>query len=210
MSFDQLETQSLIVKAKLGNQEALNNLFARYQDRVLRIVRLRLGSQIRNKLQSMDLLQEVFLSAFQKIQDFEPTSEGAFIHWLAKIVQNKLIDHVNNFNASKRKAPYGEVPLDDFSVDGNSGDRLKIDPPANDTTPSQFVIRQEAKTVVDDLLAKLKEADREIIIYHSLEELTFNEIGQMLNKSEDAVRKKYQRAMLKLVELAEGAPVSLG
>lgn len=209
MSFDQQETQNLIVKAKLGNQEALNNLFARYQDRVLRIVRLRLGSQIRNKLQSMDLLQEVFLAAFQKIQQFEPTSEGAFIHWLAKIVQNKLIDHVNHFNASKRKAPYGEIPLDSSSEVNNGDGQLKIDPPANDTTPSQIVIRQDAKNVVDDLLAKLKEDEREIIIYHSLEELTFKEIGQILNKSEDAVRKKYQRAMLKLVELAEGAPINI-
>ena len=60
------ETKSLIASAKLGNIEALNKLFAKYQQRVLRIVRLRLtpGMRQKLKLQSMDIVQEVFMYAF--------------------------------------------------------------------------------------------------------------------------------------------------
>ncbi|MEW6618533.1 MAG: helix-turn-helix domain-containing protein [bacterium] len=56
-------TQDLIMKAKSGNREALNALLIRYQERILRIVRLRLNPKLRQWLQSVDILQEALISA---------------------------------------------------------------------------------------------------------------------------------------------------
>ena len=84
------ETQSLIVSAKLGNKEALNNLFARYQSRILRIARFYLTPEQRSRLkvQSMDVVQEVFMYALQHLKDFEPKSQGHFLNWLGKKVKH--------------------------------------------------------------------------------------------------------------------------
>ena len=67
------ETEVLIDQCKLGDSEALHKLFARYQGKILRIVRLRLDNKTRNllKMQSMDVLQEVFITAFRNIHDFK-------------------------------------------------------------------------------------------------------------------------------------------
>jgi RNA polymerase sigma factor (sigma-70 family) len=93
------ETQVLINEAKLGDKDALNRLFARYQNRVLRIVRFRLNPELREKLktQSMDIVQEVFIAALRKLNEFEPTSKGAFLHWLSKIVENYIRDQIDYF-----------------------------------------------------------------------------------------------------------------
>ena len=66
-------TLALIRFGKEGDEYALNTLFARYHKKVLRIVRLRLNPELRGrlKLQSMDIVQDVFLHALKKLPDFQ-------------------------------------------------------------------------------------------------------------------------------------------
>lgn len=204
------ETLVFIKEAKLGNKEALSRLFARYQSRVLRAVRLRLNPELREKLkiQSTDVVQEVFMSAFQKLSEFEPTSKGAFQHWLSKIVENYIRDQIDYFSAKKRYSPFGEVSLDEpIKTDSGSEIRRIEAIPSRDTSPTQFVAKQEMKLVLDNLLLKLEEDDREVIIQYDIEELTFNEIAQLSNKTEDAIRKQYHRAKGKLSNFVEKDPL---
>ena len=80
MNLDQ-NTSSLIVAAKLDSPEALNKLFAQHQSRILRIVRIRFNKDLRQKLklQSMDIVQEVFMYAFEHLKEFEPKSQRKII-----------------------------------------------------------------------------------------------------------------------------------
>lgn len=204
------ETLVLINEAKLGNENALNTLFARYQNKVLRIVRLRLHPELREKLkmQSMDIVQEVFIAALRKLREFEPTSKGALLHWLSKIVENYIRDQIDYLSAQKRYAPLKELSLDE-PLRSDSGSEVKADEiiPSKDTSPSQYASRKEIKGALDNLLLSLEDDDREIIILYKLEELTFKEIAQLINKTEDGVRKQYHRALQKLISLAEEDPI---
>jgi RNA polymerase sigma-70 factor (subfamily 1) len=197
------DTIALIKMGKDGEKHALNTLFARYQERVLRIVRLRLnaGTRERLRVQSMDIVQDVFIKAFKGLSGFQPTSKGAFINWLSRIVENLIRDQLESALAGKR-ASTGECPLDGdtSTVSGDKpGDRL-VSPW---TSPTQHVLKGDIRAVVDDLLLQLDEPDQEVIIQHKLEELTFSEIGCYLGKSEDAVRKHFHRAFAKLVSIAK-------
>lgn len=199
------ETQSLIVAAKLGNEKALNLLFARYQPRILRIVRLRLSSTLRYKLklQSMDVVQEVFISALEHLKDFEPRSQGAFLYWLAKIVENYIKDRFDYVARKKRKAEGGEISLDQTIQLGDDSEQIRLEIKDDGTTPSQFVVKKEREQLVDSMLQLLNAEERELIIHRDLEELTFSEIGEMVGKTEGAIRKQYCRAFKKLIDLSE-------
>lgn len=199
------ETQSLIVSAKLGNEGAVNNLFARYQSRILRIVRLRLHSGLRQKLrlQSMDVVQEVFAYAFQHLNDFEPKSQGHFLNWLAKKVEHYICDRLDYVGRVKREAPAGEVSIDQEVEPTTDSSHGKLQIKDDGTTPSQFAVKQEREQLIDSLLGLLEPEQRELIIQRDLEELTFTEIGELLGKTEDAARKQYCRAFKKLIELSE-------
>jgi len=199
------ETQNLIVSAKLGNERAINNLFARYQSRILRIVRLRLHSGLRQKLrlQSMDVVQEVFVYAFQHLKDFEPKSQGHFLNWLAKKVEHYIYDRLDYVGRVKREAPEGEVSIDQEAGPSTDTSRGKLQIKDDGTTPSQFAVKQEREQLIDSLLDLLELEHRELIIHRDLEELTFTEIGELLGKTEDAARKQYCRAFKKLIELSE-------
>ena len=199
------ETQSLIVSAKLGNEGAINNLFARYQSRILRIVRLRLYSGLRQKLrlQSMDVVQEVFVYSFQHLKDFEPKSQGHFLNWLAKKVEHYIYDRLDYVGRAKRESPAGEVSLDQEAEPSTDTSRGKLQIKDDGTTPSQFAVKQEREQLIDSLLDLLEPEQKELIIKRDLEELTFAEMGELLGKTEDAVRKQYCRAFKKLIELSE-------
>lgn len=199
------QTQSLIVTAKLGNEEAINKLFVRYQARILRIVRLRLSPGLRAKLrlQSMDIVQEVFIYAFQHLKDFEPKSQGHFLNWLAKKCQHYIYDRLDYVSTLGRKAPGGEVSVDQEITPNIETNQIKIQIKDDGTTPTQFAIKQERELMLDSALDMLENDDKEIIINRNLEELSFGEIGDLLGKSEEAARKQYCRAFKKLIDIAE-------
>ena len=155
----------------------------------------------------MDVLQEVFAKAFQKIQDFNPSSKGAFYHWLNKIVENHVRDLVEQKLAQKRMAPGGEISLDaEVEDDSYDGLRLMDIIPAMNTSPTQHLHKKNIQSAIDDLMLKLNEDDREIVLQHKFEELTFKEIAEFQRKREDAVRKQYARALIKLITFAESDP----
>jgi len=198
------ETQNLIVSAKLGNDEALNRLFARYQSRILRIVRLRLSSELRYKLklQSMDIVQEVFMYALRHLKEFEPKSQGHFLNWMGKKVEHYICDRLDYISANKREAPGGEISIEQEVNPGADTEKKYIQIDNDGTTPSQFAVKQEREQLIDSLLNLLDQEQKELIIHRDLEEMTFAEIGELLGKTEDAIRKQYCRAFKKLVDLS--------
>src|SRR5208283_88122 len=150
------DTFALIRAGKEGDEHALNTLFARYHKRVLRIVRLRLNPELRERLrvQSMDIFQEVFLHSFRKFPFFQPTSEGSFIYWLSRIVENVIRDQLD-FVLAKKRASEGECSLDQSIIVSNDHVRLRDIIAQDGTTPSQHVLKQGIKAAVDNLLLEL-------------------------------------------------------
>ncbi|MCQ9206845.1 MAG: sigma-70 family RNA polymerase sigma factor [Omnitrophica bacterium] len=204
MKLDSL-TQDIIVNAKLGNEEALNKIFAKYQARILRIVRLRLPQGMREKLrlQSMDIVQEVFMYAFQHLKDFEPQSQGHFLNWLSKKVEHYICDRLDYVSRAKREATGGEISIDQAYRPNAETGQMRIQIKDDGTTPSQFAVIKEREGLIDSLLELLEPEQREFIIHRNLEEMTFAEMGALFGKSEDAVRKQYTRAFKKLIDLSE-------
>jgi len=203
-------TVFLIKEGKKGDRSALNSLFARYQVRVLRIVRLRLNAELREALrvQSMDILQDVFEHAFKKIQDFEPASDASFLHWLSRIVENIIRDRLDYVTAGKRSSS-AEVSLDQSIILSNQRMHLRDMIPYEGTSPSQLVFKHGRMRMADELLLELKEPERELIIQRELEGLSFREMAAEAGKTEDAIRKQYARSFQKLTDLAEGTGLTI-
>jgi RNA polymerase sigma factor (sigma-70 family) len=151
----------------------------------------------------MDIVQEVFMYALKHLEEFEPQSQGHFFHWLSKKVEHYIIDKIRYVSRDKRKAPGGEVSMDQPYKPSQENSEMKIQIQDDRPTPSKFAVIKERERLIDSLLEKLKEKDREVIINKDLEQLTHKEIGQMYGKSEDAVRKQYCRAFKKLIDLSE-------
>jgi RNA polymerase sigma-70 factor (ECF subfamily) len=187
------KTRRLVARAKSGDKEAENKLYGIYSERVLGIVRLRMGSELRSKMQSMDLVQDALLCSFRDLGDFTYRNEGDFLRWLSRIAENKIRDNIDKLHAQKRDIKK-EVPLNDSSQSENGTFVPGIEP-ADTTTPSRIVSRKEEQEKLEKAMQRLNPEYREVILLAKIEGLSHGQIGEMIGKSPDAVRMLLGRAL---------------
>jgi RNA polymerase sigma-70 factor (ECF subfamily) len=195
------KTRQLVALAKEGDETALNQLCKVYGERVRWIVRLRMGEELRSKLESMDMVQDVLLSALKDLRDFRYQDEGDFLRWLSRIAENRLRDNVDKLHADKRDIRK-EVRFDNYGprTEGRSfGERGPVDA----TTPSVIMSRKEELDELARAIEELKPEYKEVIILTKIEGLSYKEISNRLGKSDEAVRKLFTRAMAALTTVFE-------
>ncbi len=195
------KTQHLVAMAQGGDESALNQLCKVYWSRVLWIVRLRMGAELRSKLESMDMVQDVLLCVFRDLEGFTYRSEGDFLRWLSTLVENRLRGKATKLHAGKRDIRK-EVRLDSHEWTTGTG-FVGTAGPIEVTTPSVIMSRREDLTKLEKAIDALKPEYREIIVLTKIEGLSYKEIGQRLGKSDEAVRKQVSRALETLISIFE-------
>ena len=196
-NFDQ-KTQELVNLAKSGDEPALEQLCSVYGERVRRIIRLRMGGEIRPRLDSMDLVQDALVSALGGLKDFTYKNEGDFLRWLARIIQNQLRDNLDKIYTNKRDIRK-EVRIENYGPTtaagfvGNPG-------PIQATTPSVIMSKKEDLDKLEKAIDQLKPDYREVIVLAKIDGLSYKEIADKLGKTIDSVAHLLSRAMLALTE----------
>lgn len=192
------KTQELVTLVKGGNEPALEQLCRIYGERVRRIIRLRMGKELRSKLESMDMVQDVLMCAFRDFEDFTYTGEGDLLRWLGQIAENRIRDNLDKLRADKRDIRK-EIPLQDNAATSND-DRARVPEPARNTTPSVILSKKEELDKLEKAIDKLKPEYKEVIIWAKIDGLSYKEIGSRLGKSADAAGHLLLRAMVSLTD----------
>lgn len=196
-NFDQ-KTQELVILAKEGDDSALEQLCRVYSERVRRVIRLRMGKEIRPRLDSMDLVQDALLSALGGLGDFTYKNEGDFLRWLTKIAENRLRDNIDKLYTAKRDIRK-EVRLENYEPTTGSG--FVGTPGAIEaTTPSVIMSKKEDLDKLEKAIDELKPDYRKVIVLSKIDGLSYKEIGDRLGKSIDSVGHLLSRAMVALTE----------
>jgi RNA polymerase sigma-70 factor (ECF subfamily) len=182
-SSDVESTFSLIARARAGDSEALEQLFARHRKPLQRWASGRLPKWARDISDTEDLVQETLLGTFKRIGDFEPRRVGALQAYLRQAVLNRIREELRR----KGRRPDG-TDLDDVEVDSAE-------------SPLEQAIGREAVERYEQALARLKAEEREAIIARVEMGYTYEELAEALGKpTPDAARKAAQRALVRLAE----------
>jgi RNA polymerase sigma-70 factor (ECF subfamily) len=195
------KTQQLVALAKGGDGPALNRLCEVYGERVRWIVRLRMGKELRSKLESMDVVQDVLASALKDLGGFTYRDDGDFLRWLSRITENRLRDNVDRLHAHKRDIRREVRPDKHGSTSG--GRSLGVRGPVEATTPSMIMSRREELDELAKAMDELKPEYKEVIVLTKIEGLSYQEIAGRLGKSDEAVRKLVSRGMSVLTSIFE-------
>jgi RNA polymerase sigma-70 factor (ECF subfamily) len=190
------KTQHLVVLAKTGDKSAINQLYSIYAERVRWMVRFRMGKELRSKLESMDIVQDTLINAFNGIDGFSYKNEGDFVRWLSKIAENELRGNLKKLHADKRDIRKEVRP--DNNRPASEGGYVRAHEPIQATTPSMILSKKEDLDKLEKAIDELNPEYREVIVLTKIEGLSYRDIGQKLGKSKDAVRMLATRAMVAL------------
>jgi len=166
-------TRHLVALAQDGGESALNQLCKVYGPRVLWIIRLRMGAELRSKLESMDLVQDVLLSALKDLGNFTYKTEGDFLRWLSRIAENRLRNQLQRLHANKRDIRK-EVQLDGYRPTVEDSFVAALDA-ADTTTPSAIMSKREELDKLAKAIDVLKPEYRQVIVMTKIEGLSYKE-----------------------------------
>lgn len=179
--------RDLVLAAKRGDRDAFKVLAERYYRRVFRM----LSAITRNDVDAADLTQETFCRALQAMPTFNLTA--SFYTWLYRIAMNAALDRIRRSKTAGQPEEYN----DGIASEAVGG------PSHYAKEPSRLVAAQEGLNRVKKALEMLKPEYREIIILRELEDLSYEEIAEVLDLKIGTVMSRLFAARMALRELLE-------
>ena len=167
---------NLVVECKKGSKKACYELYRLYSKAMLNVAFRIVG----NIAEAEDVLQEAFVDAFSKLKDFR--QDTTFGLWLKQIVVNRSINLLR-----KRR-------LELIELEGEQIENIADEEPDDDEETQYQAAR------VKEAIKELPDGYRVVISLYLLEGYDHEEIGQILNISENTSRTQFLRAKRKLVE----------
>ncbi len=168
------------MRAREGDAAAREALLERLRPRLVLWASARLGPVLRGEAEPEDVAQEALLAVHKRLDEFKGDDRHAFLGWIFTIAENRIRDLADRAGAEKRQR--AEIPR------------------REQTSPSQAAARGELARRLAEAVALLDGPHRQVIQMRRFEELEVKEIARRLDRSENAVRILYCRAIAALRE----------
>jgi RNA polymerase sigma-70 factor (ECF subfamily) len=191
-------TQALIDRAHGGDEAARQQLLERYRDYLRRMVAVRLDRRLVARVDVSDVVQETLVEAARRLDDYLRERPLPFYGWLRQLAGERIIDtHGRHVTTRRRSVTLEHKGLE---LPDASADELVRRLCADNTSPSNHLMRQERHERLKRALASLPPRDREVLVMRHLEQLSTAEIAAMLEISEPAVKSRLLRALIRMRE----------
>jgi RNA polymerase sigma-70 factor, ECF subfamily len=193
---DSSETRNLLDQIQAGDRRAFERLFGRHRPELRQFIALRLDPRVRARLDPSDVVQETQMEAFRRLPDYLQRQPMPFRVWLRKTAYERLVMTRRQHVQAGKRTMEREVPLPERSSQLLARRLLR-----GGSTPSQQLQRRELVHRVRQALAQLAPADREILLMRNFEELSYQEVGFILDIEPATARQRHGRALLRLHKL---------
>ena len=157
------DEESLVRRAQKQDQEAFEQIYEEYFDRIYRYITLKIGDAV----EAEDLTQQVFLNTLRSISSFKWRGKP-FSAWLYRIAHNQVVDYLRK----KKRTP---APLEETLVSGSDNPQRAA----------------ERKLDVEQVLAAARHltgAQREVISLRFTSDLSIAQVAGVMGKSQGAVK----------------------
>ena len=181
MLLTELSEEELLAAAMEYDEEALGELYDRYEAKIYSYIYRRTGEQP----QAEDLTAQVFLKMLEAIQN-QRAWHSSFSGWLYRIAHNLVIDYY------RRRDRQQQVPIDDVPVI-----------PSDSDNPVQAAELQLSAERLLAAINRLTDEQATVVSFRFLEGYSINEVATMMDKTEGAIKALQYRAVATLRQLLE-------
>jgi len=179
----------LIGRLKQRDEQAFNDIVRLYRDKVFSLVYRMIG----NRPEAEDIAQEVFVTVFKTVDTFR--GESKFSTWLLRIAAN----HSKNRIKYLARRPTDANGLDDAG-DGVAGGHPSPPVQAHIDGPDVIMEAAELETLMQKAIGDLDEDHRLLVVLRDVEELSYQEIGEITGLAEGTIKSRLHRARMAIKE----------
>ncbi len=159
---------SALMTTAAGQDQQIQTAVREQRSRLLRFIERR----VPDPNEAEDILQDVFAELVESYRLLKPVEQAAA--WLFRVARNRIIDRYRRVPAQRTvslNAPLGG------GADGDEPARLLQDVlPAPDDSPENRLLRETIMDALTDALAELPAEQRQVFVWHELEDRSFNEM----------------------------------
>ena len=201
------DMKELLSEAKTGDLSAINRLMSLHQGSLHQMVRLRLDKRIQRRVDASDVVQDVLVEASRRLKTYLESPVIPFHLWLRQIAKDRMIDAYRRHRVSAKRSVDREQQMNALRHSDQSSMDLTHLLVHEGVNPEDNAIRKEMAKTVQASIATLPKRDAEVINMRHYQNLSNQEIGNLLDLSEAAASMRYLRALRRLREvMLEGVP----
>lgn len=157
-----------------GEKAAADAAFVALYRRHVTAIYSYIYSRVGDRADAEDLTEQVFTEALEGLARYEERGQGAA--WLFTIARRRVVDH---YRARREELPFDEA----------------LDSPLDRLGPEAEVAQRERLAQLGRLVSDLDEEQRELLQLRFVAELSYRDIGEVLGRSEGAVKKAIYRLL---------------
>jgi RNA polymerase sigma-70 factor (ECF subfamily) len=187
---------TLLQRAGAGDAAALDQLLAMHRPFMCRVVEVRMDAALRGRIDPSDVVQEAQLEVARRIGDYLERRPMPFTLWLRQTTYEHLLRLQRHHLSAECRSVSREMPL----PEGSSAQlaRLAL---AQDPAALKNLIDRELAQRVNEVLMRLTEPDREVLLLRCYEGLDNQETAQVLGVEPGTASRRFGRALLRLRRL---------
>ncbi|MFM8471328.1 MAG: RNA polymerase sigma factor [Limisphaerales bacterium] len=178
----------LVAASQGGDMLAFEELVARHRDKIY----ARAFSMMRNEEDAIDLSQEAWVKAWQRLKQFQ--GDSSFATWMTRIVINLCLDQLRR---QKRTRAESIEQLDE-ELGG-----VERQMPVVTSNPTEGLERAELRKRIDKAMNQLSYEHRTVLILHEFEEMEYKQIAKVMNCSIGTVMSRLFYARRRLASLLQ-------
>jgi RNA polymerase sigma-70 factor (ECF subfamily) len=200
------QVPDLVARAAAGDRAAVVDLLQRYRSRLRRMVAMRLDPRLQGRVDASDVIQEGYLDAMRRLEEFVQNPAVPFYIWLRFLVGQRVQEHHRRHLLTPGRDVGREVSIYRGAMPSASTGALAARLLGKLTSPSQAAIRAERKIRLQEALNSMDPLDREILVLRHYEQMTNSDAAAALGLDKSATSKRYTRALGRLKEILEAFP----
>jgi len=192
-SVDPVSVRLLVADIKQGKEDAWQDLAQEIEDYLLLMARKHTPAAVRGQVNPSDIVQQTMMEVVKGIDGFRGNSTSEFYGWLTRILKNQSNLFARDLTRKKRDVKR-QVSID---VE-NSATNAKMDLVDPALTPSSDAIERERTSLIEKAINALSPEHAQVVRLRNLEELSYQNVAERMNRSVGAVTKLWYRAMVSL------------
>jgi RNA polymerase sigma-70 factor (ECF subfamily) len=192
-----------------GDAGAWGNLLNELRPRLKRMVTLRMDRRLQGRVDPSDVIQETFLEATRRRDEFARDPSVGLLLWLRFLTSQQLeLHHRRHLGVQARDAGR-EISIYGGAMREASSAALAAQLLGRETRVSEVAMRAERALRLQEALNSMDPIDREVLALRHFEQLSNLECARVLGIGESAATKRYIRALTRLRDILASLPGGL-